>query len=208
MESHHKIGKSFKTDLHQREKDFEALEAQLIAEAIKLPNKTHPDSPVGGEENNKIVNVVGTKPKTSTGKSHLQIGEEFDLFDFQSASRLTGNKFVFLKNEAALLELALINWATNLVTKRGFTPMTTPDIAHSNVVEACGFQPRDDAAQIYHLDGKNDCLIGTAEITVAGMLAGEIVKKEALPAKFVAFSHCFRKEAGRGEGSKGLYRLH
>lgn len=130
------------------------------------------------------------------------------MFDFQSASKITSNKFVFLKNEAALLELALINWATNLVAKKGFTPMTTPDLARTHIVEACGFQPRDDAGQIYQLDGKNDCLIGTAEITVAGMFSGEILKKEALPAKYVAFSHCFRKEAGRGDSSKGLYRLH
>lgn len=61
------------------------------------------------------------------------------MFDFKSASKLTGNKFVFLKNEAALLELALINWATNFVVKKGFTPMTTPDIARTQVVEACGF---------------------------------------------------------------------
>lgn len=208
MESHHKIGKSFKTDLQQREKDFEAIETQLIQEAMKLPNKTHPDSPVGSEDNNRIVKVVGQKPKNSTGKGHLQIAEEFDLLDFQSASKITANKFVFLKNEAAILELALINWAFNHVAKKGFTPITTPDIARTNVVEACGFQPRDDAGQIYQLDGKNECLIGTAEITVAGMFSGEILKKEALPAKYVAFSHCFRKEAGRGESSKGLYRLH
>lgn len=82
MESHHKIGKSFKTDLQQREKDFEGVEAQLIQEAMKLPNKTHPDSPVGSEENNRIVKMVGVKPKNPTGKSHLQIAEEFDLLDF------------------------------------------------------------------------------------------------------------------------------
>jgi seryl-tRNA synthetase len=144
VEQHHKVGKSFKNDLQQREKDLEDLEAQLIAEAMKLPNKTHPDSPVGSEANNRVVKVVGERRKTS-GRGHLQIGEDFDLFDFQGASKITGNKFVFLKNEAALMELALINWATNQVVKRGFIPLTTPDLARTPVVEACGFQPRDDA---------------------------------------------------------------
>ena len=102
----------------------------MITEALKLPNKTNPDSPVGSEDNNKIVRVHG-QTTNKVGKSHLQIGEEFDLFDFHSASMITGNKFVFLKNEAALLELALINWATNFVAKKGFTPMTTPDIART-----------------------------------------------------------------------------
>ena len=106
---------------------------------MKLPNRTHPDSPIGSEANNTVVRTRGEKPKKPHGKSHLQIGEEFDLFDFQSASKLTGNKFVFLKNEAALLELGLINWVTNLVAKKGFTPMTTPDLARTHIVEACGF---------------------------------------------------------------------
>ena len=70
----------------------------------------------------------------------MEIGEQFDLFDFHSASKLTGNKFVFLKNEAAIMELALINYAMNKVSKKsGFTPVTTPDIARAHVVEACGF---------------------------------------------------------------------
>ena len=71
--------------------------------------------------------------------SHLDIGQRFDLIDFASASKLTGNKFVFLKNEAAQLELALCNWAFNSVAKKGYTPVTTPDIARQSVVEACGF---------------------------------------------------------------------
>ena len=71
MEAHHKVGKSFKTDLQQREKEYEGIEAQLIQEAMKLPNKTHPDSPVGSEDKNRIVKIVGAKPKNPSGKSHL-----------------------------------------------------------------------------------------------------------------------------------------
>ena len=137
----------------------------------------------------------------------------FDLVDFANASKLTGSKFVFLKNEAAILELALCNYAMHKLMKRGYTPITTPDIVRQQVVEACGFQPRDASSQVYHLHKEShaspqDCLIGTSEIPLAGMYANELLKKELLPAKFVAFSHCFRKEAGKGEASKGLYRLH
>ncbi len=115
---------------------------------MKLPNKTHPDSPIGSEHNNKVVRTNSEEHKLRNKKmrSHLEIGEMFDLYDFNSASKLTGNKFVFMKNEAALLELALINYALNLVAKKpGFTPVTTPDFARVNVLEACGFQPRDEA---------------------------------------------------------------
>lgn len=109
---------------------------------MKLPNKTHPDSPIGGESNNKEVrrNSEQHKFKGSKVRSHLEIGEMFDLYDFNSASKLTGNKFVFMKNEAAILELALVNYALNFVAKKpGFVPVTTPDFARTQVVEACGF---------------------------------------------------------------------
>ena len=72
-------------------------------------------------------------------KSHLEIAKEFDLLDFKAASKLSGSKFVFLKNEAAQLEVALISWAQNLLIKKGFTPLSTPDIANTMVLEACGF---------------------------------------------------------------------
>lgn len=109
---------------------IDELETQLVREALKLPNKTHLDTPIGGEENNKVIRTVnGNVSKTKL--SHIEIAEKFDLLDFGNASKLTGNKFVFLKNEAALLEMALSNWALNLVAKKGYEPMTTPDIARS-----------------------------------------------------------------------------
>jgi seryl-tRNA synthetase len=154
------------------------------------------------------------KPDKTKNLSHLDIAAQHDMLDFANASKLTGSKFVFMKNEIALLELALINWTMNLLASKGYTPLLTPDIARAQVVEACGFQPRDASSQVYHLERNNtpldqqECLIGTSEIPLAGMFANELLNKESLPGKFVAFSHCFRKEAGHGQHSKGLYRLH
>jgi len=83
-----------------------------VREALKLPNKTHPDSPVGGEEQNQLLREVGVKPEFDFEPlSHLDLAQEHNLLDFQNAGKLTGSKFVFLKNEAALLELALTSWA-------------------------------------------------------------------------------------------------
>lgn len=121
---------------------------------MRLPNKTHYDTPVGDESKNRIVKQKGD-PRilpADEALSHLEIGQKFDLLDFSSASKLTGSKFVFLKNEAAILELALCNWALNLVARKGYTAVTTPDIARQSVVEACGFQPRDASSQVYHLE--------------------------------------------------------
>ena len=87
--------------------------------------------------------------------------------------------------------------------------MVTPDICHSIVKEGCGFNPRDDSSQIYTLSDESDlCLIGTSEAPIAGMFSNEILKESSLPLKYVAYSHCFRKEAGKGGMSKGIYRLH
>ena len=141
----------------------------------------------------------------------MDIGEKFDLLDFHNASKLTGSKFVFLKNEAAMLEMALTNYAMQKVVGKGFEAVITPDIAKQQVVEACGFQPRDESSQIYHLTShanEQDCMIGTSEIPLAGMYANELLRKDMLPHKMVANSHCFRREAGSGRESRGLYRLH
>ena len=134
------MGKSYKKQVHDREKTIDEVETQLVQEALKLPNKTHLDSPVGGEDRNQEVATGGPKiVKNSNPVSNLEIGHMFDLLDFANASKLTGSKFVFLKNEAAMLEMALCNYAMTKVMKKGFTPITTPDIARQSVVEACGF---------------------------------------------------------------------
>ena len=123
----------------------------MVEEALKLPNKTHFDTPIGGADKNIEVGEGGPAVDMKKSMSHLEIAAEHDLLDFANASKLSGSKFVFMRNEAALLELALANWAMNLLAKKGYTPLVTPDIAHQTVVEACGFQPRDASSQVYHL---------------------------------------------------------
>lgn len=83
-----------------------------------------------------------------TIKDHLQLGKELDLFDFDAASEVSGSKFYYLKNEAVMLEMALINWALSEVMRKGFTPLTTPEIVRSSIVEKCGFQPRGENTQV------------------------------------------------------------
>jgi seryl-tRNA synthetase len=122
---------------------------------------------------------------------------------------VTGQKFYYLKNEAALLELALVNYAFDILVKEGFTPVITPDLARSEILDGIGFNPRGNETQIYSIADTDLCLIATAEITLGGMYADVILKEEDLPLKFVGVSHCFRTEAGAaGRESKGLYRVH
>ncbi|KAK4410652.1 Serine--tRNA ligase, chloroplastic/mitochondrial [Sesamum angolense] len=142
-------------------------------------------------------------------KDHVQLGKDLELFDFDAASEVSGSKFYYLKNEAVLLEMGLVNWAVSEVMKRGFTPLTTPEIVRSSVVEKCGFQPRGTNTQVYSIEGSDQCLIGTAEIPVGGIHMDSILAESSLPVKYVAFSHCFRTEAGAaGTATRGLYRVH
>ena len=124
-------------------------------EALKLPNKTHFDTPIGDESKNEVLFVKGKKPSFDfKPKDHLEIGKINDLLDFENAAKLTGSKHVFLKNQAALLEMALVNWSMSKAVSKGYTPVLTPDIVKTNVLEGCGFHPRDDSSQTYHIKDK------------------------------------------------------
>lgn len=206
-------GKALKSELARLESELVVLEDMLATEAARIPNLTHPDAPRGGEEKARVVSSIGEKRDYSsfaTGpRSHLDIAMQHDMVDFENASRVSGNKFYYLRNEGALLELALINWAMNFARKRGFTVMTTPDLAREEVVAGCGFQPRGESSQVYRLHDSDLCLVGTAEIALGGFYGGQILEKSELPIKMAAFSHCFRREVGAaGSTTRGLYRVH
>ncbi|PKL06153.1 MAG: serine--tRNA ligase, partial [Spirochaetae bacterium HGW-Spirochaetae-9] len=142
-------------------------------------------------------------------KDHVQLGETLDLIDFDTATRVSGPKFYYLKNEAVLLELALERYALDILRKHGFTLTITPDIAREEVLEGIGFNPRGEESNIYTIEGTGTCLVGTAEITLGGYHAGKILSENDLPIRMAGLSHCFRREAGgAGQYSKGLYRVH
>nr|XP_043615155.1 serine--tRNA ligase, chloroplastic/mitochondrial isoform X2 [Erigeron canadensis] len=203
-------GKNLKEKLVTLEEDLIKLTDALQREAQCIPNMTHPDVPIGGEDSSTIRKTVGAPREfTFPIKDHVQLGKELDLFDFDAAAEVSGSKFYYLKNEAVMLEMGLINWTLSEVMKRGFTLLTTPEIARSLVVEKCGFQPRGDNTQVYSIEGSDQCLIGTAEIPVGGIHMDSILSDSSLPIKYAAFSHCFRTEAGAaGAATRGLYRVH
>jgi seryl-tRNA synthetase len=140
---------------------------------------------------------------------HIQLSEINDLIDFDRATKISGSKFYYLKNELVLMEFALIQYALEIAIKHGFTPFTTPDLAKKEVLEGMGFSPRGESTQIYNVEGTNLSLIGTAEITMGGYHMDEIIDERELPRKYVAVSHCFRTEAGAySKFSKGIFRVH
>ncbi|XP_058086680.1 serine--tRNA ligase, chloroplastic/mitochondrial isoform X2 [Magnolia sinica] len=203
-------GKNLKEGLVALEEDLIQLTDKLQEEAQSIPNITHPDVPIGGEDCSALKKMAGSPHVFSFPvKDHLQLGKELDLLDFDAAAEVSGSKFYYLKNEAVLLEMGLINWTLSEVMRRGFVPLTTPEIVRSSVVEKCGFQPRGQNTQVYSIEGSDQCLIGTAEIPVGGIHMDSILTESVLPLKYVAYSHCFRTEAGAaGTATRGLYRVH
>lgn len=193
--------------------ELKLVEGDLTANLLQLPNMTHPGAPVGTEADNKVVAQFG-EPRAFDfkPKDHVALCEALDLADFEAGTKVAGQKFYFLKNEAALLEIALVQYAMQTVVKKGYTPVITPDLARVEVLEGIGFMPRDpdpNTRQVYTVSDTDLCLIATAEITLGGMHRDQIFDEAQLPLRYVGLSHCFRTEAGAaGRDTRGLYRVH
>ena len=204
-------GKKFKDEIAEAETVLADIEKKLENEARKIPNMAHPDAPVGKEDKDNLeIKRVGTLPKFNfEPKDHVRLGQELDIIDFESATKVSGPKFYYLKNQGVYLELGLVRYALDVLQKKGFTPFITPDIAREEILEGIGFNPRGAESNVYTLEGEGTCLVGTAEITLGGYYSGTILPKAALPLRMAGLSHCFRREAGAaGQFSKGLYRVH
>ncbi len=204
-------GKRLKLAVAEEEERLRRLEAEVAQRLKRIPNLTHPDAPVGlTEDESRELRKVGT-PRTFDfkPKDHVELGRSLDLIDFETGGKVSGTGFYFLKNDAVLLDLALQQFAVRKLVERGFTPIMTPDLARNQILEGIGFTPRGDETQVYSVEDTDLSLVGTAEITLGGMLADEILEETALPVKYVGLSHCFRTEAGAaGRASRGLYRVH
>ncbi|NBK22198.1 MAG: serine--tRNA ligase, partial [Spirochaetia bacterium] len=204
-------GKALKESIAASEASLTEVEQQYQLLARTIPNYAHPQAPVGKEDkDNTAIKFVGSVPTFSFKPlDHVQLAEKLDLVDFDTATRVSGAKFYYLKREAVILQMALERYAMDIVMKHGFTPFITPDIAKEEILSGIGFNPRGEESNIYTLEGTGTCLVGTAEITLGGYYAGQILNKEELPIKMAGLSHCFRREAGgAGQYSKGLYRVH
>lgn len=203
-------GKELKEAIAANEAKMKQVEADVRAAQAAVPNLTHPDAPIGGEDAIKVLRTWG-QPRQFDFQplDHVALCEKLDLLDLAAGSRVAGHGFYYLKNEAVLLELALIQYAVHKLRKEGFTLFTTPDLARDEVLEGIGFLPRGPEAQIYSIENSDLSLVATAEITLGGMLKDEILSAADLPLKCAGISHCFRTEAGaHGKATRGIYRVH
>ncbi|KZV74865.1 seryl-tRNA synthetase [Peniophora sp. CONT] len=208
-----------KPEVQRLTAEVSQIEDELRSLALLLPNTSHPSSPRGAEENAITVSMHGPERlPADPARDHVTISNSLDLLDLPAGATVSGSAWYFLKNEAAQLELALINYALSIAMKHGYTPTTTPDVVRSDIARRAGFRPRDagtpiEASQIYSVETPRGApelvLAGTAEIPLAGMHARQTYEPGALPRKMAGLGRAFRAEAGAGGAdTRGLYRVH
>ena len=151
----------------------------------------------------------GEKPNFSfPPKSHIELAQKLDLVDFDAGAKVAGFRGYFLKNEAAVLSMALWQFVFDyFVNKKKFTPMLAPSLVRRENLVGTGYLPQGEEDLYKTQDG--EYLAGTAEVGVMGYFMDTVIPKEKLPQKIIAFSPCFRREAGsHGKDTKGLFRVH
>ncbi len=203
--------RKLKEELKESEEKLKEIEEKR-ENAIKLiPNPPAPEVPVGkNEDENVELRKWGDVPKFDfEPKDHVEIGKDLGLIDFEAGAKVSGSQFYYLRGDAVLLELGLLQFGVEFLSKKGYQPFVTPDLAKSRFYLGTGYQPKGDEAQIYEIEGEDLGLIATAEVTMAGLHSDEVLNKKDFPLRYAAISHCFRKEAGAyGKYSRGLYRVH
>ena len=204
--------KKIKEQIKSLEPEIEKLEKELEKLALAIPNPPLDSVPEGkDEEDNEVINTFGEKPKFDfEPKSHIELGKNLDIIDMERGARTSGARFYYLKNEATLLEFALIQFVVHKLHEKGFTPVITPALVKEEAMYATGFFPAD-RNEIYHVnpDDDNLFLAGTSEVPLCMLHSEEILKESALPTRYCGFSTCFRREAGSyGKDTAGIIRVH
>ncbi len=212
-------GREIKAKLEKLEPALAAIEEEYIKEYYKIPNPPLEDVPVGDETKNEVVRQVGKIKKFDfKPKNHLEIGEGLDIIDTARAAKVSGTRFSYLKGDAALLELAIVQFAMNKLVKAGFTPIFPPALIKQEITKGLGYWQVGANENYYSVqdyameDETKDTdlyLVGTGEHSVVPMHSGEVFKESDLPKKYVAFSSCFRRESGSyGKDTHGILRVH
>jgi seryl-tRNA synthetase len=219
-------GKLVKENLVSFENEFKAVEAEFSELMYQIPNIPSDDTPIGKDEDeNKVIRQVGEAPQFDfQPKEHWQLGEELGVIDTETATAVSGTRFVYLKGDLALMEFALIQFVMQILTSREtlqsiidkaeltvpatpFIPIVPPVMIRPEVYARMGrLEPRDER---YHIPSDDIYLIGSAEHTLGPIHMDKTLAEKELPIRYIGFSTAFRREAGSyGKDMKGILRLH
>ncbi|TSC56972.1 MAG: seryl-tRNA synthetase [Parcubacteria group bacterium Gr01-1014_18] len=192
------------------EETFKSVDAKFAEQMWRVPLPPYSGAIIGTEADNKVLYKKGEIPQFDfTPKDHMELAKDLDLVDFEAGVKLMGNRGYFLKNQAAVLEFALISYALEFLRNKGYTQFSVPVLAQERFFYGTGHLPFG-GDEIWKANDKhNDFgLIGTAEIALCGYFADQVVEEKDLPIRTMAFSPCFRTEVGSyGKDAKGLYRV-
>jgi seryl-tRNA synthetase len=204
--------KALKDEIQSSEGELKQIEIKRNEILRQLPNLPLDDVPAGKDESeNVILREVGEKPKFDfKPKDYLELGEKLGLIDIERASKVSGSRFGYLKNQAALLEFALVQFAFERLVKYGFIPVVPPVMIKEEMMEAMGYiDSEKDKEERYFFEKDRMYFVGTSEQSIGPMHSDEFFQENELPKRYVGFSTCFRREAGSyGKDTKGILRVH
>jgi len=193
--------------LKEREALLRDDEALLRELALQLPNAADDTVPDGGEDDAEVLRTIGPT-SGAPPLDHAAFGEVMGFVDMPRAAEASGTRFAYIMREAALLELALVTYAMNAITRHGFTPVVTPALVRERTMEEAGFFPTD-RSQVYDVDDGELFLVGTSEVPLSAIHRDEVLSPDVLPARYGGLSSCFRREAGtHGKDTRGIFRVH
>jgi seryl-tRNA synthetase len=198
---------ALKAELTAKEQELAPVDEEFLALALQVPNPADASVPDGGEDEGEELKVVGTQ-NPPPPLDHATFSEAIGFVDSERAAEASGSRFAYIMREAALLELALIQYTMSTIVTHGFTPVITPAMVRERTMEEAGFFPTD-RSQVYDIDDGEHFLIGTSEIALSALHRAETFGPDELPARYAGMSTCFRREAGTyGKDTRGIFRVH
>ncbi|MEA2015898.1 MAG: serine--tRNA ligase [Actinomycetota bacterium] len=202
--------KKLNEELEKIEKELADVEEEFFSHFSAYPNISDEGTPVGRDESGNVVEShYGTRPVFDfKPRNHIKLGTDLDIIDEKRAAKISGSRFVFLKNEGVQLEFALVQYVLNILIKKGFMPLLPPVLVKEEAMYGTGFFPVE-KTQYYKTELDDLFLVGTSEVPLCAYHGGEFLDADTLPLKYAAFSTCFRREAGSyGKDLGGLFRVH
>ena len=200
---------TLKTEIQEVEEKMKPVMEEWQALMLQVPNIPDMSVPDGdSDEDNVEIKVWGEQPKFDFDpKDHVEIMTNLGMVDFERGTKVHGFRGYYLMGDGARLSWAIWNYANQFFGDKGFDPLLVPSIVRKNNLYGTGHLPNE-ADDVYHTQDE-DYLIGTSEISTMGFYGDEVLEKEQFPIKHLAFSPCFRREAGsHGKDTKGLIRVH
>jgi seryl-tRNA synthetase len=197
-------------EIKRLEAELAEIEQERDRVAALLPNLPDPDAPPGEtEEDAVVVREVGERPSLAfEPRDHLELGAASGTIEMEQAAKASGSRFAYLLGDLVLAELALIRLAVELLVEERFTPVVPPVLVREGPLFGTGFFPGE-REMIYEIPRDELFLVGTSEVSLAALHAGQILEPGSLPRRYAGISTCFRREAGAaGKDTRGIFRVH